>query len=106
MKALFNYFRDTEDVEILVLLDGTMGELEDAERTIYEELEEQYENLELLNNEDILMYDSEDEMSILKEVDRDDAPDSCLCAAIYDKKRYTLRALESELEERKGEQEW
>lgn len=100
MKSLFKYLKEEDDVEVLVLIDGTMGELEDAERTICEELEDQYEHIELINDDDILLYDSDDEMSILKEVDRDEATDYCLCAVIYDKKRYTLKSLEYVLNER------
>jgi hypothetical protein len=102
MKTLFNYDKENEDVEVLVLLDGTIGELEDAERTICEDLEDQYEGLEFIKKDDILLYDSDDEMSILEVVDRDDAPESYECAVIYDKKRYTLKSLEYELNKRKN----
>ena len=102
MKVLFNYFKEEDDVEILVLVDGTIGEIENAERTICDEIEAQYDNyLEFVKEEDIILYDSDDEMSLLEEIDEeDDDLNYELCAVIYDKKRYTLKSLEYALSER------
>ena len=101
MKALFNYLKEEGDVRILVLLDGTIGEIENADRTICDEIEEQYDDyLEFIEDEDIILYDSDDEMCMLEEIDENEAPDYHLCAVIYNKKRYTLKGLEYALKER------
>lgn len=106
MKGLFKYLKAVEDVEILVMLDGTIRNMEDIETTVLEELEDNYD-VNLIKEKDILVYDSEEEMCILEEVnENDDCPDYWLYAVTYNGKRYTIKSLENALEERKKGVTW
>lgn len=99
MKGLVNYIKETEDIKILVMLDGTIGSMEDVEYDIISELQDNFEeHLDFIKNDDILLFDTDEEFCILELVDEiNDCPDSCNCAVLYEGRRYTVRTLEDKL---------